>query len=146
MQGRRAFFVAHILLFIFRCGSKKWTHVSSPVTNVLNTFLSYFGYSFKSSRAVFTRRRFCSGVSKCGIQRAVKRLSFSSSLRILNADATHIRTMWAMSVTVYLASLAIRSRTFRMFLGVIAECSRPGLGEKFGKGLLGNTTYQISNI
>ena len=40
-QERFAFLDTHILLFTFRCTSKKCTHVSSPATKVLSIVLSY---------------------------------------------------------------------------------------------------------
>jgi hypothetical protein len=70
MLGRLAFLVAKIWLEHFRFGSKKYTHVSSPVTKFSKAFLLYFGYFFNKSLAFPTWDLFWLSVSKCNIQLA----------------------------------------------------------------------------
>ena len=75
-QGRFAILAVNILLSLtFHRGLKKCTHVSSPVTKVLNTL---FRISDKASvtfgRFTHVNVFFCSSASKWGIQRAVKHL------------------------------------------------------------------------
>ena len=67
MLGRLTFLVAQIRLEHFLLGSKKYTHVSSPVTNLSKAFLLYFGYFFNKDLAFLTRDLLWSSVSKWGL-------------------------------------------------------------------------------
>ena len=84
IQGLRVCLVAHILLFTFRVGSKKWNQLSSPVTMLENLRSLYLGNIFNNFLAHFTRSCFCFSVNKCGIHLAAIFLTLRCFFRIVN--------------------------------------------------------------
>ena len=115
MQGLLPPLVAHILFCIFRLGSLKWTHVSSPVTIFAKDRLLYLGNCFNNSFAILTPASFSSFVMRWGIHLALILLIFKSCLRIVCAAPTEIPTHLAICLVVNLASVATKFVTFSIF-------------------------------
>ena len=96
--------MAQIRLEHFLLGSKKYIHVSSPVTKLSKAFLLYFGYFFNKDLAFSTRDLFRSSVSKRGIHLA---LIFLSSICFFKMQWTRAKGKFAIlanCLTVYLMS------------------------------------------